>query len=282
MMRKWQCARAAFLANKRCTTNELTTSLLLTSHGYRSRFLDRQWLLQTLYDHIQHKERVLVNKRVKGIELVPGGAEVLTTDGHTYHGTIVVGADGIHSAVRSEMFRLGDVLEPGLFDAKAELERTTCYSWCIFGISRLDGLPKWNAHQLIQGRGISRMVISAPGDRVYWFLLRRLPKPLYGDDIPRGYSKDEEEAFAEAFGDIPIMAESGVKFKDLYSRRIVSNITPLHEIVFKRWYFRRLITLGDSAAKVSSTRVLLSSKKPALMNRASGYLLARTHVSDCE
>ena len=72
-------------------------------------------LLQVLYNNIKHKDRVLPNKRVTRVEWTSNGARVHTKDGSIFDGDIVVGADGIHSKVRDEMWRLGKEQSPGYF-----------------------------------------------------------------------------------------------------------------------------------------------------------------------
>lgn len=72
-------------------------------------------LLQVLHNNIKHKDRILPNKRVTRVELINGGARVHTKDGDTFDGDIVVGADGIHSKIRDEMWRIGKEQSPGYF-----------------------------------------------------------------------------------------------------------------------------------------------------------------------
>lgn len=74
-------------------------------------------LLQALYDNIHFKDRVLTRKRVTLVNTFEGYVHVETEDGSKYTGDIVVGADGVHSAVRKEMQR--NILEfgPGRFEA---------------------------------------------------------------------------------------------------------------------------------------------------------------------
>lgn len=43
---------------------------------------------------------------------------MVTEDGAVYTGDLIVGADGVHSSVRSEMWRLADVISPGLITEK--------------------------------------------------------------------------------------------------------------------------------------------------------------------
>jgi hypothetical protein len=40
-------------------------------------------------------------------------------------------------------------------------------------------------------------------------------------------------------------------FKDLYDRRIITTLAPLQTYVFEKWHYKRLVTIGDSAHKVS-------------------------------
>lgn len=70
-------------------------------------------VLQVLYENIQDKSKVLTNKRLKQLEVDEKGVTAITTDGSTYTGDILVGADGIHSAVRQEMWRIADKISPG-------------------------------------------------------------------------------------------------------------------------------------------------------------------------
>lgn len=68
-------------------------------------FLDRQKLLEILYTRLSSKENIHLNRRVTGVESFPGGATVTTADGTRYTGHLVLGADGVHSPVRAEMWK---------------------------------------------------------------------------------------------------------------------------------------------------------------------------------
>ena len=64
---------------------------------------------------MKNKSKVLLNKKVVEVKQSGSGVQVVTKDGATYSGSILVGADGIHSTVRKEMWRIGDQLQPGYF-----------------------------------------------------------------------------------------------------------------------------------------------------------------------
>lgn len=216
------------------------------SHGYGLFFFDRQSLLQILYDHIKHKERVHLRKKVTEVKLVEKGVEAICSDGSVVSGTILVGADGIHSHVRRSMHKLGHTLEPGYFELNEE-DTVPCYYACSFGIAQ--NVPNWPVGQqsLVTGKGNSQLVVSGPDNRVYWFLFEKLPETKYGKDIPR-YTKEDEEGFVKRNYNVAITPE--VTFGQVFAKRLSSTLTPLHEVVYKKWFFRRVITLGDSAHKV--------------------------------
>lgn len=75
-------------------------------------------LLQVLFDNLQYKDRVLARKRVVRVDSVDGCVHVQTEDGSRYTGDIVVGADGVHSAVRKQMWR--NALEAGVEQYQAD------------------------------------------------------------------------------------------------------------------------------------------------------------------
>jgi len=90
--------------------------MVFTRLGYPVATFERQKVLQSLYDQLKHKERILLNKRV--VEVVHGvdSVSVKCADGTVYEGDIVIGADGIHSRVRKEMQRIAHKTQPRLME----------------------------------------------------------------------------------------------------------------------------------------------------------------------
>jgi 2-polyprenyl-6-methoxyphenol hydroxylase-like FAD-dependent oxidoreductase len=70
-------------------------------------------VLLVLYDNIKDKNKVLTTKRVQGVEITDDDVVVRTSDGSFYEGDILVGADGIHSTVRGEMWKIANKQSPG-------------------------------------------------------------------------------------------------------------------------------------------------------------------------
>jgi 2-polyprenyl-6-methoxyphenol hydroxylase-like FAD-dependent oxidoreductase len=70
-------------------------------------------VLKVLYDNIRDKKKVLTKKCVESVDLTDDGVIVKTSDNSIFEGDILVGADGIHSTVRQEMWRIANKLSPG-------------------------------------------------------------------------------------------------------------------------------------------------------------------------
>lgn len=215
-------------------------------HSYGMLFFDRQKLLEILYSNLKHKDRVLTSKRVLSADHTENGLSVTCADGTSHTGSILVGADGIHSIVRRIKNELGHKLYPTIFPNTAEEEenKITCEYNCSFGIA--ENVPGWTPGEqhLVIGRGA---VIGGPNGRVYWLLCEQLPEIKYGKDIPR-YTKEDSHAFAERHRHDPVT--NTLKFGQIYDARLMTVLTPLQEIVFDRWHLGRIITIGDSAHKV--------------------------------
>ncbi|KAF4447603.1 hypothetical protein FALBO_16928, partial [Fusarium albosuccineum] len=214
--------------------------------GYPSIFIDRQMLLQVLHNNIKHKDRILTKKRVSRLDVTKDGVQAYTQDGSMYEGDMVVGADGIHSAVRDEMWRLGKEQCPGYFP-EDENSRVPVSTRCIFGISNRPSGYGSRSQQMVIGQDHSYLVIAAPKNRTYWFLFDGLPETKYGKEVSK-YTKADEEALVKARRDDPITED--LTFGDLYDKKLMSTLVPLEEYVFDRWHYKRIITIGDSAHKI--------------------------------
>lgn len=227
-------------------------------------------ILEVFWKKLKNKSKILVGKAVKTVELEPTGVKVTTTDGSSYSGDVLIGADGIHSTVRQEMWRLADLLEPGYIPASEhtgrppvkfssrpvrkltyQLESLPCDYKCIFGISVLKGW-KPSATQTHINNGFSYITISGPGNRVYWFLFVRMDKTYHHPNLPR-FSEDDEALLVKEHSDDKLSERH--TFQDLYDAKTSSVLTPIPGYVFKKWHFNRIMTIGDAAHKVRDLNV---------------------------
>jgi 2-polyprenyl-6-methoxyphenol hydroxylase-like FAD-dependent oxidoreductase len=74
-------------------------------HGYDLTFTERRIVLEIFYDHIKSKDKIFTGQKVQSIEHTKDGVEIYTQEGHTFTADLVVGADGIHSHVRGQMWK---------------------------------------------------------------------------------------------------------------------------------------------------------------------------------
>lgn len=95
--------------------------------------------------------------------------------------------------------------------------------------------------------GFVNSVLPGVDNQLYWFSFMNLDEPAYGKDAPR-FTKDDEARVIKEHLEDPVIP--GLKLGDLYSRAEVTVMTALHEHVFKKWHFQRIITFGDAAHKV--------------------------------
>lgn len=97
------------------------------SHGYELMFFERREFLQTLYDRLPDKSKIVVGKKVTSVKETYDAVEVTLSDGTTEKGDILIGCDGVHSLVRQAMWDNIDRLSPGLIsvkERKSKLPRT--------------------------------------------------------------------------------------------------------------------------------------------------------------
>ncbi|KAF2189347.1 FAD binding domain-containing protein [Zopfia rhizophila CBS 207.26] len=215
--------------------------------GYEPTFIDRQMVIQVLSENIKDKSRILTSKRVLDVEPISGGVRVVTKDGDSFTGEILVGADGIHSTVRREMWRIADQAQPGYFPQKDRTD-VPCDYCCIFGISKpTSAFPRYSSQNVL-GQNYSYLLASGPNHRIYWFLFKKLSKRSRGlyEKIPRYTAADRDE-MAEEHVDDPLT--DTLRFGDLYKTRTTATLQALPEVVFSKWHYGRIITIGDAAHK---------------------------------
>ena len=87
------------------------------STGYTTLTLERRAFLQTLYDQLRDKSKVIERSRVENIIEENQLVRVVLGDGTEHVGDLVVGSDGVHSKVRELMWRNANESIPGFIAA---------------------------------------------------------------------------------------------------------------------------------------------------------------------
>lgn len=97
----------------------------------------------------------------------------------------------------------------------------------------------------------SYLISSGPDGRLYWSYFFKLAQRAYGNDIPTFTKEDEKEILGARAND---NITPTLKFQHLLNTKVSYTLVPLEEYVFKQWYFRRMITIGDAAHMVGLHR----------------------------
>ena len=119
---------------------------------------------------------------------------------------------------------------------------------CVFGISHpCPGIEAGTYHTVFRNHS-SYLILGGLGGRCYWFCFFQTTKKGEGSEIPR-YTKAEEEEIIHSRLDEPILPT--LTFGQMFAKRISSTVTVLPEHVYSKWHYHRIITIGDSAHKVS-------------------------------
>jgi FAD dependent monooxygenase len=66
----------------------------------------------------------VTNTRVTEVLSLENSVRVFTEGGAVYEGDLVMGADGVHSLVRKEMWRLADLKQPGLISHREKTSQS--------------------------------------------------------------------------------------------------------------------------------------------------------------
>ncbi|CAG8237917.1 unnamed protein product [Penicillium salamii] len=230
---------------EKCTKISNIGVFLEQSLGYKMGFLERQQVVQCLFDNLRDKSKIHISCCVSRIHLTDEQVMVETNSG-IFEGDLVVGADGVHSYVRREMARLASADgDESFFQGQREFE--CCYS-AMFGTSVApEGLIE---NQAFKGFKSDRSFLCSPGKGrlIYWLAMFKNREKTSGDGIPR-YTRDDCDRLAANFADDII--KPGVRLGDLYRDARKATLVPLEQGVLSTCFYKRIVLVGDSWHKIN-------------------------------
>lgn len=227
----------------------------VSSTGHYPCILSRRDLLHILHDALpKHAQsRVLADKKVSQIRRTDSGVTVSCTDGTTYHGTFVIGADGAFSTVRSAMRELA--LDAGSREVNEAEPFTTRYQalWVRFPTATMPfGKPGSAAET--HGPGIATQLFSGEESSTVG-LYRQLATPTRTSSR---YDDKDEAALVREWEHLPLLVQKcadatggGVlRLRDVYQARLGSGLVSLEEGVLPLWSWDgHVVLVGDAAHK---------------------------------
>ncbi|KAK1974397.1 FAD binding domain-containing protein [Colletotrichum cereale] len=218
--------------------------ILKEHHGIEPLAFHRAHLIQALYDNLPEaaKLRYLTGKKLASITSAETGVVVTCDDGSSYAGSIVIGADGVHSMTRQEMRRLAIENNPSYettWDPIKPYKTNYLCVWASFPRPSEPGLS-YETHS----RDKSIMYITGK-ERGWIFLYKKLSNPTT-DRI--ALNNNEVRKFAEEFMGWPI-AEN-LKVKDVWEERYNAGGAGLEEGICDNWSWNgRVVLVADAAHK---------------------------------
>ena len=251
------------------------------TEGYGIATFTRSSLLKILYKNISEegKRKIRTNTRVKSIEQLQGNERIRlhVENEEPIDADVVIGADGIHSIVRSEMWRLAREVDPKAFEgdqaegesrllllfslygnATEKLLTPSCKDMatefgCVYGLSTPTGdMDKHYGYQ-VSTEDMSIGLFGGPKGEAFWFLFFRVDDAiakLRGRDTVPKWTFEQGVEICKKYANAKIT--DSVTFADVYKNQFrlsAPQACPNH--CLRRWTYGRIICLGDSVAKTN-------------------------------
>lgn len=189
------------------------------------------------------RAKILTGKKLTDITTTAHGVTVTCADGSTYHGSIVIGADGVYSRTRQIMRDIALRENPSQPWEDRPHPYMATYQ-LLYG-SFPSPSPPGQGYD-VQSSGKAIMYFSGP-ERGWFFLYKRLPAPT---SERTNYTDKEVDTLAAEFAEFPLTRT--VKVKDVWPRMLGAGLTNLDEGIVKRWSLGRIVLVGDSCHKMTT------------------------------
>ena len=225
-------------------------------HGMGVCFFHRPDLIRVLYETLPApiRSKILPARQVMDITPTDGGVSVVCADGSVEHGSIVIGADGVHSRVREIMLtRLPSPPGPSVNSKPPEF--TATYR-CLFGYTPTpipDPAVPFNTVFELHNNAASGTFFQGPGGSRSWFLIyQKIPHgPLVSATAPvrNRFTAADCDAFVAKVKDVHITP--GWTIGGVYARREWCALTDLHEhyLPVRHGGKGRVVLVGDTVNK---------------------------------
>ncbi|KAI1118294.1 hypothetical protein F5Y14DRAFT_258786 [Nemania sp. NC0429] len=215
--------------------------------GSYSRVIHRAHLLKILYHSLtdEMQSRISTGKTVIKIQSNETCVDVSCVDGNTYHGSIVIGADGVNSIARKTIHNLTADINC-LLSAQAQSEHpfVATYRVLWFSAPRPTSFPPGQG-TISHGKGVSIQTVS--GSDILWvFLYERLERPVKTKAI---YSADDLHTFLGEWSHL--MVNDQVALGDIFITRYRAGLTNVDEGIARNWSHGRIVLAGDAAHKLT-------------------------------
>ncbi|KAI1302251.1 hypothetical protein F5Y03DRAFT_362187 [Xylaria venustula] len=218
------------------------------------RFIERRVHLQCLYDNLRDKSKVYTQTGLSSFIEDDRGITVFTDNGKEFTGSILVGADGVHSTVRQQISEAIAATDPAR--AKALQSPFTSSYRAIYAISQnidvntQESLMPNGTVYVSYDQGVSGIAATGVEGLVFWFLFVRQDVVTRTPNCPT-YSEADVIETIEKHGGLVLGQDN--TFRDLWNTKVHATMFPMEEgTVEGPWNNGgRVVLLGDSASKAT-------------------------------
>ncbi|KAI0456716.1 hypothetical protein F5B21DRAFT_522052 [Xylaria acuta] len=217
--------------------------LVETNHGHGISIVHRPHYVKALYNSLPEsaKARIHVRRRVARIDVADDGVAVHCADGTVERGSIVIGADGVHSRTRQTMQSLakgqpGDTAQPSPF--------VTTYRLLFGNLPALPDLPAGTNFECAAD-GVSTQIMT--GATQAWFAVyEKLAAPT---SMRLRWTEDDKKEIRQRWG--KLFAAPGYTVEDAYAcRNGEVGLINLEEGLLDNWAWKRIVLVGDAVRKL--------------------------------
>lgn len=214
-------------------------------HAHRADLID---LLTAPLD----SSKLLMNTRIASVGQNNKNAWVITTDGDRIEGDVVIGADGIHSLVREQIFKPGSPRDSGYATWRGVIDSDAIDHLCIPVSAYVDMGPRLSfVYYFVSG-----------GKKFNWLALGRTNDPLR-ESWSQTATKDDVIAAFDGWYDRP---------KQIIEATPTIFVTALHDREpLESWVNGRIALMGDAAHAM-----LPYHAQGAVQSLEDAWVLART------
>lgn len=193
--------------------------------------------MRLFYDNLPGlPQKILTGKTLVSLKQDDRGVEVTCADGTSYHGDILIGADGVHSAVRKLLFSEEPQKSPFVTSFKA-----------LVGLSSTTPGVMLNDMVETHFRTFNLHYIAGP-ELTYWFIYIPRETPSSARTY---YSQEDAEKVAQQYAHIRLSPDNLSQFSELWATRRRAALVDLEEGILNTWYQGRVALLGDSCHKMT-------------------------------